>query len=367
MPQTALETPDDWALQAARLPIAFSQVREDPWIDQALVAELPPDAQILMIASGGDTAAFLAAQDGVGSVQLVDINPAQIALARLKLHLLEHCPVQERLALLGHAPMPALQRAAEVGALMEELQIAPDLFGPSELVARLGPDHCGRYELLFAKLREHLDPQEIADLLSLSDPLEQARRIASPTPLGHALDSALDRVMRLENLVCLFGQEATRNPCQDFPRHFAGRIRHAFANGPARTNPFLAQMLAGRFIAGETYPWMQVVPRLRLSRIECNCMTAMEALAQAPGESLDLIHLSNILDWLTAEVAASTLGLAWKALKNGGVLVLRQLNSTLHIQGLEPRFQWRNEQAATLHRHDRSFFYSALHIGGKTP
>src|SRR5713226_4841071 len=93
-----------WVTEAAALPLAFAQVREDPLLDQAVVARLPGSARILMVASGGCTAAWLAASAKVARIHLVDPNPAQIALARLKLHLLHLADPVERLALLGHAP-----------------------------------------------------------------------------------------------------------------------------------------------------------------------------------------------------------------------------------------------------------------------
>ena len=65
----------------AALPIAFSQVREDPAVDETILAGLPPGARVFMIASGGDTAASLVASGRVSHLHLVDINPAQLASA----------------------------------------------------------------------------------------------------------------------------------------------------------------------------------------------------------------------------------------------------------------------------------------------
>src|SRR5262245_49421848 len=99
-----------WVLEAAPLPVAFAQVREDPLLDLWVVEQLPANASVIQIASGGCTAAFLAAKaNNVARIHLVDPNPAQIALARLKLRLIQTSDPAERLSLLGHAPMPADQ------------------------------------------------------------------------------------------------------------------------------------------------------------------------------------------------------------------------------------------------------------------
>ncbi len=97
----------DWVVAAANMPIAFAQVREDSFLDLALLDRIDGHhIRAVMIASGGCTAAALAASGRVDHLHLVDVNPAQIALCRLKLHLLQTATPLERLKLLGHEPMP---------------------------------------------------------------------------------------------------------------------------------------------------------------------------------------------------------------------------------------------------------------------
>ena len=104
--QASLETaPARWVLETAQRPVAFAQVREDAILDQWVVEHLDRGSEILMVASGGCTAAALAAMPKVSRVHLIDPNPAQIALSRLKLRLLATTGATERLSLLGHASM----------------------------------------------------------------------------------------------------------------------------------------------------------------------------------------------------------------------------------------------------------------------
>src|SRR5262245_31612557 len=143
-----------WLEAAAALPIAFAQVREDARLDVELVEELECEApRVLLVASGGCTAAALAAAR-VGKLHLVDCNPAQIALSRLKLTLLRSTEPRERRALLGHEPMPVEQRRARLLEELRRLDLVPSILGPIDVVAELGPAHAGRYERLFARLRE---------------------------------------------------------------------------------------------------------------------------------------------------------------------------------------------------------------------
>jgi len=59
------------------------------------------------------------------------------------------------------------------------------------------------------------------------------------------------------------------------------------------------------------------------------------------------------------------LALAWQALRSGGRVVIRQLNSHLIIPDLAPRFIWMTDAAVEFHRRDRSFFYRGLLVGRK--
>jgi S-adenosylmethionine-diacylglycerol 3-amino-3-carboxypropyl transferase len=353
-----------WVADAAQLPVAFAQVREDPRIDASVVRRLGPEARIIMIASGGCTLAFLAASCHMAAVDVVDPNPAQIGLARLKLHLLQNYDPPARLALLGHVAMPVEERGARLAAALEAIGVAAEAIGPPRVWARQGPDYAGRYEHVFAALRRHLEPcaSAVDELLRLRDPGEQTDRVALDTALGRALDDAFEQAMDLPILIRLFGEGATRNRVEPFARHFARRTRHVLATLPAADNAYLWQVLAGRYPADASAPWLVQPAPARLPEITWKTMMMTEALRSAPAP-YDFVHLSNILDWLSPEETRTTLDLACAALRPGGWVLVRQLNSTLDIPSLGEGFDWHAAQAQALHADDHSYFYRALHLG----
>lgn len=359
-------TPAPWTFQLARQPIAFAQVREDCFLDQWVVEQSGKGVEVLMVASGGCTACWLATLPGVSRLHLIDPNPAQIALARLKLRLLEHCEPADRLCILGHSAMPEEQRRITLAGQLAALDLPPTALGPVDLLGKIGPDTAGRYEGLFSRLREALSEvaNDVAALLRLRDPIEQSRRARPSTRFGKALDAAFDSVMALPNLIGLFGEGATRNRCEPFSRHFAARTRQVLATLPAADNPYLWQLLHGTFPDGVSYPWLSAPKPVRLPEVQWTVAPMADAL-RGCREKFDVIHLSNILDWLSPEEARSTLESAWSALRRGGLIFIRQLNSSLDVPASGTHFEWQEGPATQLHLRDRSFFYRKLHLGLK--
>lgn len=331
---------DNWVESAAELPVAFAQVREDPRIDQRLLQEIGREARVLMIASGGETAALVATLL-LKNLHLVDMNPAQVSLTRLKLAMLSDTSAADRLRLLGHITMPAEQRDSELQCRMADISMHEDVLGPRKLIAELGPDYCGRYEWVFARLRELLAAhhQELSELLSLSEPNGQLKLMDFGTRLGSALEHAFIDALELSKLIAIFGPDATANRVVSFAEHFLHQTRQALTWFPAAENPFLHQILLGQF-PGPIWDWMDLPRGMEICPVEFR-VGAMEAvLTSLPDQNYDLIHLSNILDWIQPGQATTLLQQAFRCLSPGGMVVIRQLNSTLDIPAVPSGFHW---------------------------
>lgn len=352
-----------WATQ---LPLAFAQVREDALIDAKVIKRLARPASVAMIASGGCTAAYLAGIPGVKQLYLVDANPAQLALTRIKLHLLQTEGLEQRLQYLGHKACSTERRADWLSAVFTQLKLDWNCLGYFEQVVRLGPDYAGRYEQLFAILNLELQAYapSVERLLQLDNTQQQISMTLQNTPFGEALDKAMARVMDLSVLTMLFGSEATKNRQQPFSQHFVQRLHHVLATLPARNNPYLWQMLGAGYPKSVYAPWMHLAITEILPDITFFQGYMAEALREKTG-AFDMIHLSNILDWLSESEARSVLELAYQALRPGGYVLIRQLNSRLIIPELNQQFSWLESEAATWLSEDRSFFYRALHLGHK--
>ena len=124
-------------------------------------------------------------------------------------------------------------------------------------------------------------------------------------------------------------------------------------------------MLAGRFNSEHVYPWLSDDRPRRVPAIYFVNRFMNEALNRVPAGAFEVVHLSNILDWLSPEAAIETLQLAARALAPGGRVIIRQLNSTLDVRGAGSMLDWDADWSDELHQADRSFFYRAIHVGRK--
>lgn len=363
-----------WPVQARAWPVAFAQVREDPRIDREIADRLPANSSVLMIASGGCTAAFLARHSRLRDITLVDANPAQLALARLKLKLLEERDTTTRCRVLGHLAMDVAERSDFLREEFSVMSLPADALGPLPRVAAAGPDYAGRYEQLFAALQSEIRAdvfvaRGLDELLDMESAGRQQEWLRQNAPWWEKLAAAFERVFALENLVALFGEGATRNPRQAFAAHFLEQLRHVARHQPLRRNTFVWQMLKGAYPRDALAPWLQqpVGPTDKNWRFIARTMTDAMREEEAEGRRYDMVHLSNVLDWLDAGEATRTLQDAWNCTAPGGWVVIRQLNSTLDIRALGEAAGWAWDSAWSeelLHK-DQSFFYRALHVGQK--
>lgn len=356
----------NWVHQSLSLPLSFAQVREDPSLDAWIVEQLPQDATLLVIGSGGCTLAVLASMPNVRTIHVVDPNSAQLALCRVKLVLLRDNDPDSRLKFLGHRDLSRGAREHQLHLICEETCDPVSSFGPADRIFEVGLDYAGRYEAAFKQVSKSVAifPDSVLDILRLENTNDQARWLQNHPDFIARLLKSFDQVMCLENLVALFGETATQNRLMSFSTHFFQRTVHALHSFSASTNHFLWQVLAACTKTKPIARWLSQ-PRQEISAdVHFETATMQDYLAQIDVQ-FDYIHLSNVLDWLTVEEARALLELTWNRLKPKGYTLIRQLNSDLPIRALGEHFTWLDEESDNLHREDLSYFYRRVHCGRK--
>lgn len=349
--------------QLKKLPIAFAQVRENSTLDLDLCQRLSNQhgfLNICMIASGGDTASHLLAAASINHLHLTDINPAQILLTKFKMGLLLNHSTDLRLKILGHLPYPPSKRRLFVEEFLHREKMPPDAMGPIDLLAEKGADYSGRYEGIFDCLHQLLKK----GLLCSSTEIITMLSLLENRPI---LQEALNQVFNEESLAFLFGPEALQNKRLPFSTHFYEQTILAMSGKicAPTLNPFLNQFLTCSFNQASPYPWLQASAPTSMPSIHYQTAPMHKALTQLSDESLHLVHLSNILDWLSHSQAEALLNLCSHKLRRGGAVIIRQLNSTLSIKNLSQNISWDQSTGNAYSARDKSFFYRNIFVGFK--
>ena len=220
-----------WLEQAQTRAVAFSQVREDPLLDLAVIDTCKKPARILMIASGGCTAASILSTSRVETLELVDPNPAQLHLSQAKIASLQLDPAQRQAIFLDTF-------TAQTEHYLESLGLDSQQFGTESSL-----NQCGRYEQLFAHFRQRLRAV-------LSSPAEEClslrlqRQDANDIKL---LGACFQEVFNLDTLIALFGHEACNNARLPFHQHFYQQTLSCFQNQLYKDNYFLQDFFDGRY------------------------------------------------------------------------------------------------------------------------
>jgi S-adenosylmethionine-diacylglycerol 3-amino-3-carboxypropyl transferase len=318
-----------------RSDITYSVQNEDYRTELAVLRQIDRGAplRVLMIVSSGENMLSLLTQAMVASVDAVDLNPAQLHLCELRRAALEHLTRDEQLRLFGaHPSFPRGGDTAERLALFE--RVSPHLSddGRSYWEVRrdqeiaFGVQHVGRNDIIMHDICERLRAAGF-------EPLGRAPE-AADLPAWKAVYTGL---MTADYVRQLFGlpSEALAARIASISGIIGEYHFRALQQPHAAHNPYLTTVFASAYAttAGEDgLPlYLQQDGQAALQRLGTqerlrlhagNMLERMVPLADAYG-SFDLISISNIADWMTAEQFAATVTNARGCLTPGGALLAR--------------------------------------------
>lgn len=339
--------------EALSRPLKFAQMREDPLMELQLIAENGARSGFF-IGSGGCTVAAVAALGGLEHMVVADPNPAQMAMVELKLHLLSF-PTKKRAEILGHMPMNHDIRSQVITDLLNRIENQKNVMGDIKEIGIHGPDFFGRFEWLLEKMREAFGEScEFIDAAICGNNING---------IENYLKTGISEAFTLPILHTLFGKEFTSNNFQTFTQYFITQILIALERNPQQNN-FLKKFLQPHNKNQDLPLWMNAPDSEVGANIERYTMNAQEVLNEFSGDH-DIIHLSNILDWMSSEESQKTLTQSYHALNKNGVVIVRQLNSNVDIPSLAPNFFWEVKNGLVLSKEDNSFLYRNIYIGRK--
>lgn len=316
-------------------PVQFAVVREDPLLDAELLRGIGAP-RVVLVCSGGCTALTLQSLFPDASFVLVDPNPAQLDLVRRKVDALARPAPERRSAFNVEDPDPA------------------------------GLSQCGNFESLFRGLRSFLEefvapPDEWRRLLSPESP---DRALLSPMTGSRWWPVAFEVFFHDAILNAMFGPDATQHAERgSYPSYFRRAFERGLAAPDAERNHFLHHVFLGRYVDGALPQHLaHPAPVHRFEYVEGTLDRAAPHLAEA-----DVVHLSNVFDWMDERAVAATARAVAERSKPGAAVLWRQLNNTRDFRpffGDTLRFE--DDLGLTLLTRDRSLFYSSIHVGRRT-
>jgi S-adenosylmethionine-diacylglycerol 3-amino-3-carboxypropyl transferase len=323
----------------------------------------------LSVASAGDNTLSLLTRNPAKVVAL-DLSPAQIACLELRVAAYRHLEHPELLELVGATESE--QRPALYARLRPHLPGSTRGFWDARPASvAMGIGACGKFEAYFRTFRTRV--------LSLVHTTERREALFVPRSLPERRNFYArvwdNRRWRL--LFRLFFSRFVMGRLGRDPRFFRyvegdvatrilERTRHALCELDPVQNPYAQWIVLGRF--GEALPHALRPENFDAIRagIEQHRLTwqvaPIESYLEAAGPaSVDRFNLSDIFEYMSAEGAEALLGKIARAGRAGGRLAYwNMLVPRSRPPSLAHRLRPLPDLAASLHRQDKAFFYSAF-------
>jgi S-adenosylmethionine-diacylglycerol 3-amino-3-carboxypropyl transferase len=370
--------------------LVYNQIWEDPVVDLAAL-RLEPSSRLLTIASGGcNVLNYLLADPA--EIVAVDLNPAHLALTRLKLAAVQHLPDHESFYRLfgtgadpdawtiyrrylrphlddetrglweGRSPFGTrrlgyfsngLYRHGVQGRFIGMLHVAARLLGgdPARMLTATSlEEQAALFERWVAPIFETRAVKALcrlpATLYSLGIPPAQFAALSNDAQ-GDIAKLCLERLRRL---ACEFPIEENYFAWQAFGRRYGLQARGPV---PDYLRPECFRTL-GR----------------RVPRVTTRLASIGDFLNAEPAASLDRYVLLDAQDWMSPD----RLGELWRAItrtaRPGALVIFRTAAQGSPLEAALPPellagWHAECELAATLFRRDRSAIYGGFHIYGR--
>jgi len=365
--------------------LVYPQIWEDPIVDlQAM--ELAGHHRVITIASGGCNAlSYMTASPE--SLIVVDLNPAHIALTRLKLAAVRHLPVYEQFRRFfadadSHANTAAYRTWLKPH-LDEDTQRYWDkkrLNGRRriDMFAKRFYRHglLGRF-IGIAHLVARMYGVRPETIINMADLAEQ--RIFFDDHIAPIFDKRLvrwltDRRLSLYGLGIPPAQYEKLAGGRTMSEVLIERLRKLACDFPLNENYFAWQAFARRYDTGEMAalpPYLQrehyLAVKRGAERITPFLGSFTDCLEAHPAESLDRYVLLDAQDWMTDEQLTDLWSEITRTAKAGARVLFRTAGTPTILPGRVPdeilsRWDYRAEESLDYTRRDRSSIYGGVHL-----
>lgn len=309
--------------------IYFSQVREDPAIELSVCNMINDhNLNILMIGSGGCTL-FSIINNNINNIDVVDINQSQINLILLKIEVISFLKNKYKFLDFIEGRFKKEEYDIIYNCIKNKLPTqCTDFWDDNMHLIYKGINSIGNYEKLFNEL----------------------------------IDSKFNfkKVFNKENLITKFGINAISNSKDNFSSHFEYILNRYKTECTPENNYFYHQILYGIYSKKDLPYYFDNFDNISTYKNKINLIRADLSQKQLPDETYDIIHISNITDWMNNKIIDSFIQKIYKALKKNGFIIARKLLGNYNLKSkISEYFSVINVPE------DKSFFYSEVVVGKK--
>ncbi|MGF1649227.1 MAG: DUF3419 family protein [Hyphomicrobiaceae bacterium] len=371
--------------------LVYPQIWEDPVVDMKAM-QLKAGEKLVAIASGGcNILSYLTAADI--SVTAIDLNPAHVALNKLKRAAAGHLPNYEAF----HRFFAEADAPQNVDAYFEHIRphldpTTRDYWERRNIIGRRRISYFGRnlyrHGLLGAFIgASHLlarahgrNPRKILTARNKQEQREIFDRELAPLFDKRHIRWLLNKPSALFGLGIPPSQfEALKGDEQYMSKVLRERLERLACDFDLRDNYFAWQAFGRRYAtggAGPLPPYLQrenfEAVRARVKNIDVQHRSFTEYLTAQPSESIDAYVLLDAQDWMTDEV----LGGLWtdieRTARPGARVIFRTAGVETILPGRIPdpvlaRFNYDEDQCKAWTKEDRSSIYGGFHLYVKQP
>lgn len=339
--------------------IAFSQVREDPEMDLIVLESIKTqNKKALMIGSGGCSVLTMLLSQDLERIDVIDANPAQIELIKLKIAALRNLTTKEYIDFVeGHNSLTHLEK-------LKHDEFYNQSFWEDSRLSQIeyGINQIGVFEQLFKELRNSfsVNPMLVLNEKEWSD--------------------AFNKVFDRDYLTEVFGEEAVKySMSQEFSDHFSRVMKNAIEKYKGNSNYFLDQIFKGKYESDLPVYLEEDNKAVILENIgKMNFINQpFHDFIKQTSEQYDFIHTSNITDWLPLSMLDELYSDIKAHLRENGLVVSRRLNGdhslndvvlrTLNKKSVKEiettssyKVRFEIEKDFDFKESDKSFFYNEL-------
>jgi S-adenosylmethionine:diacylglycerol 3-amino-3-carboxypropyl transferase len=279
--------------------ILFSQVREDPNIEKFVLDKLDGNLDVLLVGSGGCTTLSIL-EDKINKLDIIDQNYEQLNLIKLKLAVILTLKNKDDILDFFEGRLSNEQYDNILNILDLEDSVK-DYWKKNINFIISGINNSGGFELIFKEL----------------------------------VDSNMNfkEIFSKENLIKTFGNNAVNNS-KDFALHFEKVFNYYKKNYLPEDNYFYYQVLNNCYHKTCLPSYFDNYENIQHNKNKINyiCNDLSSYLSSCDSNSYDLIHTSNITDWMGFELLDKFLQNVYKNLKKEGYVVLRRLNGNYNLE-----------------------------------